>query len=356
MISKLICAESFTRNSSGIACVARLMARVLCEHFHGTGQIRLLTLNDRFDNPGLTYPTNSANGSRIRFVIQNQLLSLSSSHSFYDSLGMARAHCFIPFLRIPFLSYIHGIEVWNGSQTNRIFAAKRATALVANSKFTVTRASEWNSVFEQAQVCPLATETDDKPVLLCPSQRRPDVLILGRIDKNSYKGHRELIDAWPNVVSSVPKSRLLIAGRGPGFDEVRNYARASSANANIELLGFLDDDEISSLWASCSVFAMPSRGEGFGLVYIEAMRQGVPVIASVHDAGQEVNVHGFSGLNVSLDTRGELAAALIELLRNPDYAATLGRNAQLRWEQMYSFSQFKLRFLTHALEFMESQV
>ncbi len=330
------------------------MARVLYEHFQDKGDIKLLTLNDRLDQPGLPYPTKSANGSRIRFVIQNQLLSLSSSHTFYDCLGMARAHSPLPFLRRPYLSFIHGIEVWHGSQTNRIFAAKRASSLIANSEFTATRASEWNSIFDQAHVCPLATETDDKPQLICPSQRRPDVLILGRIDMNSYKGHRELIDSWPKVVSVIPKSRLLIVGRGPGLDEIRNYARASSASANIEMPGYLNDDEISSIWARCSVFAMPSRGEGFGLVYIEAMRQGIPVIASIHDAGREVNAHGISGLNVCLDAKDELTSALVELLRNPDYSSSLGRNAQQRWEQMYSFSRFKSRFLKHAIQFLES--
>ena len=102
---------------------------------------------------------------------------------------------------------------------------------------------------------------------------------------------------------------------------------------------------MDALWNRASVFAMPSRGEGFGLVYIEAMWRSVPVIASVHDAGQEVNVDGETGFNVSLDRKNELADRLIELLTNADQRRRMGENGLARWREHFRFSRFKDRFL-----------
>jgi phosphatidylinositol alpha-1,6-mannosyltransferase len=70
---------------------------------------------------------------------------------------------------------------------------------------------------------------------------------------------------------------------------------------------------------------MPSRGEGFGLIYIEAMRRGLPVIASVHDAAPEVNLDNVTGYNVDLDRPDELPDRITRLLGDPDHAAALGR-------------------------------
>ena len=60
----------------------------------------------------------------------------------------------------------------------------------------------------------------------------------------------------------------------------------------IEFRGFVPDEQIEDVWASATLFAMPGVMEGFGLVYIEAMRHGLPVIASVHDAAPEINLDG----------------------------------------------------------------
>ena len=102
---------------------------------------------------------------------------------------------------------------------------------------------------------------------------------------------------------------------------------------------------MSKVWDEASIFAMPSRGEGFGLVYIEAMRRGVPVIASVHDAAPEVNLEGVTGYNVDLGKSNQLPDRVIHLLKNPDQAAILGGNGRRRWQEHFCYSAFKRRFL-----------
>jgi phosphatidyl-myo-inositol dimannoside synthase len=87
-------------------------------------------------------------------------------------------------------------------------------------------------------------------------------------------------------------------------------------------------------------------------VYIEAMRHGLPVVASVHDAGQEVNLDGRTGYNVNLDRPDELPDRLIHLLRDPDHAAALGAAGQRRWAEHFRYSAFRERFRPHLREFL----
>ncbi|NIS67257.1 MAG: glycosyltransferase [Gemmatimonadales bacterium] len=175
-------------------------------------------------------------------------------------------------------------------------------------------------------------------------EKPPTVVIVGRLDKNRRKGHAELIRSWRHVAAVVPKARLLIVGDGPGLHELRREARDSGATDGIEFLGFVPEGEMEDLWARVDVCAMPSRGEGFGLVYVEAMRHGVPVVASIHDAASEVNVEGETGFNVDLDRPSELVERLVYLLSQPDAARRIGKRGQERWAKHFRYSAFRARF------------
>jgi phosphatidylinositol alpha-1,6-mannosyltransferase len=168
--------------------------------------------------------------------------------------------------------------------------------------------------------------------------------MLGRVDKNQFqKGHSEMIDSWGDVTSVVPHAQLVIAGGGSGLEYLRSMVQASPARNSIHVRGFVPEAEMERMWSQAHVFAMPSRREGFGLVYVEAMRHSLPVIASVHDAGREVNVDGKTGFNVNLDKRGELAERLISLLASPDMAHRMGQEGHRRWQEHFRFSAFRDR-------------
>jgi phosphatidylinositol alpha-1,6-mannosyltransferase len=159
----------------------------------------------------------------------------------------------------------------------------------------------------------------------------------------SYKGHAEMIACWPTVTAAVPGARLTFVGRGPRLDDLTARAAASPVADLIEVRGFVPDAELDNVYATASVFAMPSRGEGFGLVYVEAMRHRLPVVAGVHDAGAEVNVDGVTGFNVNLDRPGELPDRLIRLLADPTLAARFGTAGHDRWARHYRASAFDAR-------------
>lgn len=87
-----------------------------------------------------------------------------------------------------------------------------------------------------------------------------------------------------------------------------------------------------------------SRGEGFGLVYTEAMRKAVPVICSTHDSGKEIVVDGETGFTVNLDKPEELPDRLAILLGDRTKADAMGRAGYELWMRAFTFGAFRERF------------
>lgn len=350
--SIFLATESLEAGNGGIARVARLMSRVLSEEVSaGRVTAQAIALSDSEVPEDARLPARTARGGRARYVLWAQKAALKHTHFIYDFLGMARAHCRFPSLKRPFLTWIHGIEVWEEARADRLAWARRAHTLISNTAYTRDRAQRLHGIFGRAKVCWLATEKDEAPLHVSGVKKTPTVLILSRFDKDGYKGHKELIACWPKVCAKVKGARLTMVGTGPGHADIRRLASRSPVSENIECTGFLSDNKLEKIWAEASVFAMPSRGEGFGLVYIEAMRHGIPVIASVHDAAPEINIHGQTGFNVNLDREDNLGERLIELLSDPKQAVEMGRAGRTRWAENFRYSAFRNRFLPILREF-----
>jgi phosphatidylinositol alpha-1,6-mannosyltransferase len=247
------------------------------------------------------------------------------------------------FPRRPYAVWAHGIEVWDEVRADRRAALERADLVLVNSAYTRERAAPTLGRLADVRICRLGSYTDE-PGPRSAASGPPTVLLLGRVEPGWPKGQGLLVALWPRVVAAVPEARLLLVGRGPALGDLRELAAKSAAAANIEVAGFVPEAEIEQVWARASVFAMPSLTEGFGLVFIEAMRRGLPVVASRADAGSEVNLDSVTGYNVDRRHEAEIADALIALLRDPELRQRLGEAGAARWRAEFSFSAFERRF------------
>ena len=340
--------ESLAAGRGGIARVARLVAMVLSEEARaGRLDVDGLVYSDR--NP-LAYPglhLRTSRGSRLRYLAAVHRAAFGHSHFIYDFLGMARSHCLWPGLRRPFMVWMYGIEVWEQARADRIRWARRANVALACSDYTRQHAEALHGHINDTRTCWLGTESDEEPSGVVATEGPPSVLIVGRLEPGRDKGHAALIESWPTVTDACPEARLVIVGTGRDAGRLQALARHSGVGDRIDFTGFVSEARLESLYAEATVYAMPSRGEGFGLVYIEAMRHGLSVVASVHDAAPEVVIDGQTGYTVDLDRNGELADRLIHLLRHPDEARTMGASGRERWRRHFSYSAFKQRFLVH---------
>jgi phosphatidylinositol alpha-1,6-mannosyltransferase len=345
--SVLLSTQSLIPGNGGICAVARITASVVLRHY----RIEALACQDAADHRIETVSVRTFANRRLPFLLANVAASQRASHVVYDFAGTARAHFDLPFRRRPYAVWVHGWEVWHASSPKYLRAITGAQLVLANSVYTSARANEALSKDVDVVACPLGTPEDSPPEKLGPSDCPPTVMLLGRADELFAKGHDLLIEVWPDVVSAVPDAKLLLVGGGEAVDRVRDLAAVSPAHHSIEIAGFVPDEALEPYWQRTTVFAMLGFAEGFGLVYAEAMRHGLPVVASTEDAGQEINVDGMTGYNVSRNSKNSkkrLTEVLVTLLRDRDFSRRLGAAGHSRWKSQYRFAAFEHR-LTGAM-------
>ena len=170
----------------------------------------------------------------------------------------------------------------------------------------------------------------------------PTVAFLGRIDE-PRKGLAVLLEALPELVELVPDVRLLVAGPGD-VDEVRETVPAS-LRGHVDLLGMISAADLPRLYASGDVYCAPNtHGESFGIVLIEALATGTPVVASDLEAFRRVLEDGRAGVLVPVADPASLAVALAGLLSDPARRAELTRVGREVVEQ-YDWSTVTARIV-----------
>ena len=154
---------------------------------------------------------------------------------------------------------------------------------------------------------------------------RPTVAFVGRIDE-PRKGLPVLTAAIPAVLAARPGTRFLVLGRGDGDEALAGLSPAH--RRSVELLGALDDAEKASLLRSVDVYVAPQTGgESFGIVLVEAMSAGAPVLASALGAFRRVLADGALGALFDVGDPAALAAQLVGLLGDPECRAGFARRA-----------------------------
>jgi phosphatidyl-myo-inositol alpha-mannosyltransferase len=153
---------------------------------------------------------------------------------------------------------------------------------------------------------------------------RPTLAFVGRLDE-PRKGLPVLAAALPEVLAARPGTRVLVLGRGDGDESLEALGEQAAA---VELLGPLDDAAKASLLRSVDVYVAPhTGGESFGIVLVEAMSAGAPVVASDLGAFRRVLDDGRLGVLVRTGDSAALAQALLDLLADPQRRAGLSARA-----------------------------
>lgn len=168
---------------------------------------------------------------------------------------------------------------------------------------------------------------------------RPTILFVGRLEKR--KGFEYLLEAFARVRLVMPDARLIVAGAF-GREEKEPYVRQARRDGirGVHFVGYVPESEKPRYFQSCDVFCAPSLGfESFGIVLLEAMAAGRPVVASSIPGYRTVLTHGREGLLVEPGDAQGLAAALLRLLRDPELRKQIGARGQetarnFSWEKI----------------------
>ncbi len=163
-----------------------------------------------------------------------------------------------------------------------------------------------------------------------PPSRNVRVLFVGRLERR--KGIHTLLEAIPSVIARNPNVEFTIAGDDtlPNEDGVpyriayRGYLKKNRAWRKIRFLGEVSDERLQEEYSRCDIFAAPSLYESFGIVYIEAMAWGKPVIGCRSGGIAEVVEHEKSGLLIEPGDTDQLAEAILRLADSPELRREFG--------------------------------
>ena len=291
---------------------------------------------------------------RLRFLGRLTSAQARADWVLFTHLGLARAQRLVPdrWSR-PYAIFLHGIEVWDRDlSADRRIALQGARLRLSNSRYTARRVMAAHPDVGTVAACPLALHPDDvrghppaatpSPILAGLAERC--VVIIGRMSAaERYKGHDELIECWPAVVREVPDAQLVVVGTGDDRDRLRRKASETLVGDRILFPGYVDDATRDLLLARAALFAMPSRGEGFGIVYLQAMRAGTPCVGSLADAAGDVIADGETGRLVDPSDRQALATTIAGLLRDAPGRHRMGEAGRRRYEREFTFDRFRDR-------------
>jgi phosphatidyl-myo-inositol dimannoside synthase len=277
----------------------------------------------------------------------------------------------------PYTVFIHGVEAWKRLPRRSRWGVSGARRLLCNSEFTRKSFVRFNPWAERLPfaVVPLGLTSSGRDpsmeVTLVQSGQAGDVrmgarsmrsgaafrvLIVGRMTKaeyyegfrdatDLYKGFKQLILAIGQLAQAVPGVRLWIVGDGDARPELEAWLSKRPERERVDFFGRVSDERLHHLYTESDVFALPSEGEGFGLVFVEAMAHGLPCICVNAGAAPEVVRNGESGLVARPRDVDDLADKLLILAKNSALRSKIGAAARRAYETTFTAEAFEQRIV-----------
>jgi glycosyltransferase involved in cell wall biosynthesis len=337
--SLLLLYPSLTASGGGIEQHARHMAAALAARFPDAtidavlGREGTLACPERLA-PGLRprLRVHGGGNARARRIMTMTLYAARAAarrprlvvagHLNYAPLGVLVARA----VGAPLWTVLHGVEAWRVRSPLLASAVRASDRLVAVSRVTQERAARALGV-DTARISVLPNGVDtarfrpgtpgETVATRLQGVPRPRLLTVARLDAGeAYKGVDRVIRALGRL--AAPPSYVVV---GDGSDRQRLETLAQRLGVAATFFGHAADNELPDLYRACDRFVMPSHGEGFGYVFIEALASGLPVVAGNADGSVEALAGGRFGHLVDPDDVNALAAALVAPLAAPPRAA-----------------------------------
>jgi teichuronic acid biosynthesis glycosyltransferase TuaC len=271
--------------------------------------------------------------ARVRKLHQSQRIDLIHAHA---ALPCGHAAMLVSReLKIPFVVTVHGLDAFFDNQVRGYLGVRRrriaqsiyrlasrvicvsdkvACKVIDNASTTLNTLVIYNSVdtgmFSPATVDPVPYT----------------ILSVGNLIP--IKGHELLLRALTHVLPSYPNLSCEIIGDGPERNRLIRLARDFNIDDKVRFLGRQTRKQVADAMRRCTLFALPSRYEGLGCVYLEAMSTGKPAIACRGQGIDEIIRHGRNGWLIDPDNLPELIAALTMLLGDVELRRQIGEAAR----------------------------
>ena len=229
------------------------------------------------------------------------------------------------FFKLRVAVMVYGIEVWNLSSFQKKILVQ-TDWILSISRFTQNKIQEQVKIpDERFFILPCTTDERKfylKPLALTELRQylkiKPEFKILLSVSRlaqsERYKGHDFVLSTIPEILKKHPNLCYVVVGDGDDRPRLEALVESLGIQENIRFAGRVKDEILPLFYQGCDVFVLPSRGEGFGIVYLEALFCGKPVIASNADAAAEVLLQGKLGRLIAPDDKNQLVQAIHDSL------------------------------------------
>ncbi|GAA4093646.1 glycosyltransferase family 4 protein [Mucilaginibacter panaciglaebae] len=274
------------------------------------------------------------NAKRSSFVVKAAKLAQSSDVIIISHINMAVIGLFAKIINPKCQVWLiaHGIEVWRPLSSARKLFLKKCDKIICVSNFTrgeVIRLHKAN-----ADKCLVLNNTIDSFMIPPVSFIKPkhlqekyhltdDNLVLFTLARlaatEQYKGYEQVIKVLNKLRHSIPNIKYVLSGQYDDAEEARikQLVKACRVEDIVILTGFVDERELADHFVLADLFVLPSKKEGFGIVFIEAMSCGLPVICGNVDGSMDAIRNGELGKAVNPDDLEELQNAIETYLKTP---------------------------------------
>jgi asparagine synthase (glutamine-hydrolysing) len=248
---------------------------------------------------------------------------------------------------------LHGIEAWKKLSMFERLALLGAKGILATTQFTVQECARYNRIpVERFQVIPLCA---NEQTIIPNSQFKLNgpfkLLCVARQDSSErYKGFEMMFEALAMLITARPDIHLNLVGQGSDQPRLRTVANEFGIASHVTFWNSISDAELAAAYKDCDVFVMPSKEEGFGIVFLEAMRFGKPCIGGNHGGTPDVIKHGKSGYLVDYGDASALAGYIRALYEDDALRHAVGMNAKALSESRFTFSNFCEAYRTLILQ------
>jgi phosphatidyl-myo-inositol dimannoside synthase len=318
-------------SQGGIAKFNRDLLRALCAHPSVAEVVAIPRLLP--DAPGqlparLSYLTNGV-GGKLKYLLA--VAGAAIRHGPFDLLvcghmNLLPAAAMVRWrIRGPLLLNVHGVDAWQAPSSRLSHhLAGRVDAVVAVAELTKHRFLSWSGVAAaRCHVLPNSVDLSCYGPGPAPEELahryglagRTVIMTLARLSADErYKGVDEVLEAMPELAREIPNLSYLICG--DGTDRARLEAKATQLGLRdrVVFTGRISEETKANHYRLAHAFVMPGWGEGFGIVYLEALACGIPVLASAVDGSREAVRNGELGVLVDPRVAGAVGDGIRQVL------------------------------------------
>ncbi len=275
---------------------------------------------------------------KLRFVLQAVLHGIKCDKVVLSHINLLPVAFLIKLLspRTRIVLFGHGIEIWREKRGwERRFLRKKVHQVWAVSEYTAGQVARTHGV-DRANIRVINNCIDpffDPPKYLIKpdylltrynlNASQPVLLTLTRLSSfEAYKGYNMMLECLPELIRKFPDIRYLIAGKADNEERLRleKLIEKNRLDEHVTLIGFIPEHELDSIFLLADIFIMPSKKEGFGIVFIEAATCGCNIIAGNEDGSPDALLNGRLGQLIDPDDKQEMVASISRILERPKSA------------------------------------